>query len=458
MADYSMLGTLSDGGASALSGDLLTKLRDADEKSKIEPLDTKLEDWDTELEKIGEIETKVNELLATVKFFDLFSADNNAFEQITASTSGDAAIFDAVDVGGLTEGTVSINITQMAQKDVYQTSAFADKDATLATGQGDTDKLTIQVGSATAVDFLTQGKTYDQLATEINATLGMTASVEQVGDNTYRLIIKSTDSGMENSLTITEAGVDLAINDSDGDGIADDLNHTLVAQNLNATVDGVAYDVSSNSITVDGNLKITATKVGDSTISIQKDDSYIIPAIDEMVTKYNELLELVNGELYATDSSMGDKASLRSMLSGIKDTLFATQGDDDISLFNYGFSFDTQGTLSVDKTILGAALTENFEDVKSVFIGVAEDKGVGTMLKEYIDDLNSYEGILTMYGDNMADRKTDLEDEKKKAIENLDEKYSMMGAQFAAYGAIIAQMEASFGGLKMMIAESTSSN
>jgi len=35
MADYSMLGSLGSGGASALSGDLLTKLRTAEEKSVV---------------------------------------------------------------------------------------------------------------------------------------------------------------------------------------------------------------------------------------------------------------------------------------------------------------------------------------------------------------------------------------------------------------------------------------
>jgi hypothetical protein len=39
----------------------------------------------------------------------------------------------------------------------------------------------------------------------------------------------------------------------------------------------------------------------------------------------------------------------------------------------------------------------------------------------------------------------------KKAQELLDTKYSLMAQQFAAYTAIITQMEAAFGGMKMMI-------
>ena len=43
MSDYSMMGSFGTGGASALSGDLITKLRDAEEASVIKPIDTKID-------------------------------------------------------------------------------------------------------------------------------------------------------------------------------------------------------------------------------------------------------------------------------------------------------------------------------------------------------------------------------------------------------------------------------
>ena len=57
----------------------------------------------------------------------------------------------------------------------------------------------------------------------------------------------------------------------------------------------------------------------------------------------------------------------------------------------------------------------------------------------------------------MNSRKEALEEEKEKAEEDLDNKYSLLAQQFAAYGAIITQFESQFAGLKLMIEQSTAS-
>ncbi len=576
MADYSMIGSFSDGGASALNGDLITKLREAEEKAVIAPIDKSLETWDTELEKFGEIDTAVNELRSAVAAFNLFNSGNTAFDQISADTTGTSAVFDATDLGSLEEGITTVSVSQLAQKDVYQTDAYfsadtkigaevqtvaisgtatgevsflgetvegsvdgdtaaqtvdriiADKESIISTWNGnngdaeiedivkldsgtlkivykdtegdvgviassssngidfgesaekvvgrvpeDDDALTINIDGSDFT-FNTKGKTLTEVAAEININDKITASVEQVGDNSYRMIIKSTDSGTENKLTISQTGINLGDFAEDGD------NHKLTAQNLNANIDGIDYDVSSSSITVGGNLKITATSIGDSTISIQKDTSYVIPALEDIVTKYNDLVTMVDKEIYSGDSSLQDLASMRTMLADMKNILFDSYGADDPefgdqvdsngdtvyahsnvtnndkNIFQFGFSFDKEGKLSLDKEIMGAALTDNMDDIKALFTGVAENKSIGTMLTEYIDDMHGSNGLLSMYGDNMTDRKTTLEKEKEKSNETLNAKYSLMSQQFIEYGAIISQMEASFAGLKQMMAESVS--
>lgn len=454
MADYSLVGAFNTGGASSLNGDLITKLREAEEKAKIEPIDSKLESWDVELEKIAEIEGKISELYSAVKVFDLFSSSGTVFDQISASTTGSSAVFDAVDVAGLEPGTTTIDVTQLAQRDVYQSNMFADANAVMSEGQNVGDKLSVQIGTETAIEFETAGKTYQELADEINAKEGLTASIEQVGDSNYRLVIKSTDSGLENALTISQT-------DSLGNPLAttlgfdDPANHTLTAQNLLAKIDGIDYDISSNTVTIQGNLTMTAVDEGKSTISIQKDNGAIVPALEELVAAYNEVVDMIDAELLNPESSIEDTSSLRSILANIKDKFFGEYGDENQSIFTYGFELDKEGHLSIDTTILGEKLAQGTDGLRDLFIGVAEDKGLGTQLKELIDDMNAYDGLISMYGDNMVTRKTKLEEEKEKAIETLDAKYDLMAAQFSAYASIIAQMEAAFGGMQMMIEQST---
>lgn len=462
MSDYSMIGSFSEGGASALNGDIITKLREAEEKAVIAPLDKSLETWDTELEKIGEIEVKVNELLASAKLFDLFSTSNNAFEQITATTSGTSAVFDAVDIGGLNEGSFSVDVQQLAKKDVHQTDlTFTDKTASAADLGNVDDILKITVGStydAAKTVSVNTNQSFEDMVAEINLIDGVSASIEEVADEEYRIVIRSTKEGTENNIFLGEDQTNATGTDTTVEESAVGFSDMLKSQNLLAVADGVSYNVSENSITIDGNLRITATSEGVSNITIQRDDSYILPALEELALQYNELLEMVEDEIYSEESNIEDPSSLRSIMDGIKNILFDTQGDDEKSLFNYGFSFDLNGKLTIDAEILGEALTNNFDDVEALFIGVAEDKGIGTQLTEYINDLSAYNGLLTMYGDNMTERKTTLEEEKEKSVETLDAKYGLMASQFIEYGAIIAQMEASFSGLKQMMAEAASGN
>ena len=431
MADYSSLGSFSTGGASALNGELIQKLYDADTVANVSPITESLELIETETTLISDIGTLVNELIDTVEVFDLFSSGSNAFEQVTATATGESALFDAADVGSLKPGTINVNISQLAQKDSYQTNKFASSTAIMAEGQNAGDQITIN-----GIDFDTVGKTYAELVEEINLSGTIDASIEQVSDTEQRIVIKSQEPGIDNALTITQTGADFGLLDDGTGGTID--NHVLKAQNLNATVDGVFYDVSSNSITMDGNLKMTAAKLGDSSISVQTDDSAIVPAIQEFANKYNEVLLKITEELYSEEPSAQDTSTLKTILNDIKTMMFGEYGVNDDSLLNFGFGFDSEtGTLEIDTVVLGKALTEDTGRVESLFVGVAEDKGFGTMLKETLDGFNSYDGLFSNYEDSIATRKATLEEEQEQAIEDLDTKYDTMAAQFAAYGTVI---------------------
>jgi flagellar hook-associated protein 2 len=237
----------------------------------------------------------------------------------------------------------------------------------------------------------------------------------------------------------------------------EDASYILKAQNMNANVDGIEYDVSSNTIVIQGNLTVTAIETGTSTISLQKDTTSILPALEAFVEKYNELVTLVDDELYSSDSSLEDPGSIRAMMNNIKNSLFGTYGlDNDKNIYAYGFGLDSSGHLSIDDAIFSKAVTDDLDGLKTLFVGVAEKEGLGTQLKSFLDALDGTDGILAAYGDNMIERKENLDEDKEKAQETLDSKYRLMGLQFASYTAIISQLEASFGGLKLMIESSTS--
>jgi len=418
----------------------------------VDPLEKDLEEIVEEEILIDEIEAKTLELLEVIKPFDLYvSGGQTAFDEVYATTTGSSVSFDAADTSGLTEGTMTVDIQQLATKDVYQSNKITgESDVIMNTGQNDGDNLTIDVDGETFV-FETVGLTYDELAQNIASQSAgkLTASVEQVGDDEFRLVIKSGDTGLANSLNITQNGVDF--------GLDDVANHMLSAQNMKATIDGIDYDVSSNTITTQGGLNVTGVSTGESTITFQKDYTSLTDSMFEFTAKYNELVDMVNDAIYLDESPVEDKSSLKMMIDGMKDIMFGSYGlEDEESLFNYGFTFDENGYLIFDSTTFSQAVADNPEDLEELFVGYAEKEGMGTRLKTYLDDLDGYEGLLFNYEESMSERKTELEEEKEKTVESIDEKYAYMQLQFAETTALITQMEAEFAGLQSMIESSAS--
>lgn len=620
---------IAGGGSAALSQDVIDKLKEAESEARIAPIETKIETWDTEFTKMAEIKAANLDLIASFNDLTLDNT-NNMFEKKSATTTGTAVSYDASDVSGLINGTTSVTVTQLAQKDVYQTGLITDTTALIDDGQTAGDMITIEVAGSPAYEstsistntstdqvgvgeftitpdggdaititttdtttweelkdminedvnltasfvggrlsiahadgetaliiadtsgdvttdlgisrgrkFTTVDKSYENLATDINNNSKLNASVEQVGDSEYRLVIKSAESGTSSALTISQTGVDLNMNttqtstyfDSTSAIITDDassidiivngnlytidtqsrslddikylinneatLNDEVLAtvengrlvlmnkesstdyginivennidlgfssavvraQNLNANIDGVAYDVSSNSITTQGSLTIIANELGDSSITISQDTGGILTSAQNVVEKYNTFVELVSTELNSTESSLQDKSALRLMQSSMKDILFSNYGSsEDKNIFSVGFSLDTSGFLSIDETTFNQAVSNDLEGLKTLFVGTHEDKGFATLLKTYTDALDGHEGALTNYDTNMTNRKTSLDAELLKETTMLDDKYALMAEEFAAYGALIATMEAQFNSLKMMIEQSVASN
>ena len=433
---------LGTSGSVDLSSELLTKLKTAESTSVLDPITAEKEDTQAEIDALDEIQTMVTEFLDLVKDLDLFTSGTNVFNEISASTTGSSASFDATDSSNLDPGTITVNVTQLAQKDVYQSNTISSKTATLDSGT-----ISITIGEET-YDFSTEGKTYETLVSEMGNYLDLNVSLEQVGDSSYRMIIKSSESGTANAITISQSGVDL--------GFEEEANHVLTAQNMKATVDGIDYELSSNKLTMQSGLIIKMVEEGTSSITMERDDASIVESITSIADKYNDLVDLVNSYILGDEENpavISDSSTLKSMMSSIKNILFDSYGlNNEENLFKYGISFDSDGYMQVDETELSTALTDNYDDLKELFVGYAEKEGIGTRLKTYLDSLdNLLDGLLTTYDDKLSTRLSTLTTDYETASEKLDEKYEQMASQFASYTVLITQMETAFSSLQSII-------
>ena len=438
---------LGTSGSTDLSSELITKLKTAESTSVLDPITADQEDNQAEIDALDEIQTMITELLDLVDDFDLFTSGTNIFDEISATTSGSSVSFDATDSSGLEPGTISVDVTQLAQKDVYQSNTISDVTATLDAGT-----ISISIGENT-YDFSTEGITYKELVSKMNYYSDLDASLEQVGDESYRLVIKSSESGTSNALTISQTDIDLGLEDED--------NHVLTAQNMQATVDGIDYDLSSNKLTMQNGLTITAVEEGTSSITMERDTSTIADTITSIADKYNDLVDLIDSYILGDEDDpaiISDSSTLKTMMSEIKNILFGSYGlDNEENLFKYGISFGSEGYMEVDDSTLSSALTNNYDDLKELFVGYAEKEGIGTKLKTYLDSLDSLNGLLTTYEDKLNERSDTLTSDYETASEKLDEKYEQMASKFAAYTVLISEMETAFSSLKLIIEGSSDS-
>ena len=440
---------LGQGQAASLNSDMLEKFKAVDRKATVEPIEKKLEKFESEKKVISDVTTKVNELFDAVKVFSLNqSTGTNAFQQKSANVSGDGVVFDSDDLSALKTGSLRVEVKELAQKDVWQSKQFIDANGDAISKDSKVDKgiLDIKLGGGTSIPIDTTGKTYSELVTEINKIDGVQASLVEDSTGKFRLSIKSTETGSANKITIEGAA-------STHFGFA----NVLKAQDMELTADGVNYSSSSNTVTIDG-LKITATKKGgDSTINIENDTTTLSAQMKNFADKFNELRATIENEIYSADASVDDKDALRNMLETVKSVLFGSGNSGDNSIFGYGFTFDEKnGNLNFNPKDFESAIKDGTKDLEALFAGVDEKKGIATSMDEAISISGVTKNLLD-YEINMLEREERLKKDKEAAETTLDNKYSQMAQQFATYGVMINQMESSFSGLKMLILQSQAS-
>lgn len=441
---------LGQGQAGALNSDMLEKLKAVDRKATVEPIEKKLEKFESEKKVISDVTTKVNELFDAVKVFSLNqSTGTNAFQQKSANVSGDGVVFDSDDLSALKTGSMRVQVQKLAQKDVWQSDSIIDKNKTDTVDQG---ILNIALGSGAATPIDTNGKTYSQLVTEINKISGVQASLVEDSAGNFRLSIKSTETGSANKINFTGSDTS-ALGHF---GFDKTVNNVLQAQDMQLKADGVDYSSSSNTVTIDG-LKITATKkTGDSTINIENDTTSLSAQMKNFADKFNELRATIENEIYSADASVDNKGALRDMLATIKNELFGT-GSGDKSIFSFGFSLDEKsGDILFNQKDFEASIKNGTADLEALFAGTPDKKGIATSMDEAISISGVTKNLLD-YEINMLEREERLKKDKETAETTLDNKYSQMAQQFATYGVMINQMESSFSGLKMLILQSQAS-
>jgi len=431
-------------GSSVLTQDVLDQLRAADDYQYVTPIDNKIsteEDKSTALEQDIALMDNVYESLKSLNEYGVFES------RVATSSNEDVATVTAEDTSDIQD--FSLEVINLATKEIEQSGSFLTKDASIATGSG---QMELVVGSETYLIDYDASTTLDELKNLINDKAGVSvdATIVQVGTGDFRLMLNADDTGTGQDISITDLG-DGAGNNTLNTSLTTGMSNVQTAVDANFKFNGLDIVRQSNSVDdLLTGVTITLNEAGTTNVSIAQDRENIESKITNFVDKYNSALYQLEED---TKSSQDDEvrgvfssdSTIKSMTRDIQNIL-NTVGGGVGSLQDYGIEIGDDGRLSLDSEVLNDQLDENPDNVKAFFVGGdflksdgsrTEVSGAFVELEDTFAKYSKYDAILENYQTSVADRIDNLTTDREKAIERLDTKYEIMAKQWAAYDSII---------------------
>ena len=414
--------------SSILTQDVIDGLKKADESVQVKPLTLKI---DKNTKKQADI-TALTTLVSTLKTSYADVANETAMLKRTVSAAGSGSVTASVEAG-VAEQTVRLSVSQLAQVDSYQSKGFKSRSEAL--GVSKDESLTLSVGNKSVDIKVGASTTLENIINQINDGAGdvLKASIVNTGgENGYKMILQSKESGEKNQIKFSVKGSDktaaegaknvlkaLGFNATETE-VKDDKTQAITGYNLvintadpNAggkqlqkaqdakfnfngiditrssnKVDDLIIGVTFNLNNVDEKNSTTGA-LKESVITIGKDTDAVVKSLKSMVTAYNDLISnITTATSYDRENDVAGTLNGMSEITGIKrklQNLFESTNSDGKSLQSFGFSFTEKGVLSVDESKLKDAINKDYEGFKSFFTNSTEYKNAGVFGKETIN-------------------------------------------------------------------------
>lgn len=423
------LGTLSSLGfaSGVLTQETIDKLKKAEEAGRVEPYKKKVEENAAKQKDLTEIKTKLLAFQTAVS--SLGDATAFAARKVSSSIKDNPAASLSADAGVALQ-SMKVNVTQLAEKDVYQSKALTTDTGLVNASLKNEVKLTFfQNGKEYSVT-IDNKTTFKDLADKISTASdgNIVAKIINTGEKPdgYRLSLTSKETGEENAISFYPGGKGkdgkyaenndakeifkklgwelddkTKPNDVDKDkkgyGIKDQANHLKKAQNAEFTMDGIKMVRPSNTITDIGvGLTLTLNKTGEVNFEVQQDTEAVTKAMEDLVNAYNDLVANLNA---STDfnSETGMKGTLQgvSEVNSIRSTLISAlfdsvpvegvvkdkNGNDMnatvmLSMQDFGLKISESGNLSFIKSDFEKKMKEDISFAEGFFAGITKYKDI----------------------------------------------------------------------------------
>ena len=447
-----MPGTLSSlglGSSGALSADTIDKLKANDEQRQINPIKAKIESTTQKTQAYDLISSLTVGLSASTDRLggDLLYLNRNT------SVTGDGATVTAAN--GVAPQSFTIDVTTLATKDIQQSSTFASKADTIATADG---TITINIDGQDFDIAVTTTTTIEDFKNSINDIAGekVDASILNVADGDYRLVVSSDETGDAQDITFTDTDTILV------GGVNFAETEVQNAVDASFKYNGIDFTRSSNTITdITVGVSITLVEEGkSSTATVSQDTDEIVTELSTLASAYNSLFrELTNTTTSDLDEGtvgiFNGENTIKTLSREINKLLFQVDSNGN-SIVNYGFELNQDGTLTFDENTFKTEFAKDPDAAEKLFKyetasnGDVTD-GIFKKLDDYLDDQTQSNGLLSTFGTSLNHQVDALQEEQSRAQKLLDARYETMFFRFAAYDRIIGGLEQQFTSLNQQI-------
>ena len=384
-------------------------------------------------------------------------SDPATFQSMKATSSDPSVV--ATTSGTAPAGTWSVSVSAIAQEQRTLSNGFASS----TTALGLNGNLGISIGGGAMQSIpIAPTDTLSDIAGEIASSgLRVQSSIVYDGSN-YHLLIAGLDTGKSNAITFDESG----LTGSPSLGLSVSKNTIQTAQDASLTVGNIPVTSATNQIAnaIPGvTFAVTQQTTSPATIQVAADPTTMERNVQAFVTAYNAVVSSGHtaagyGTTAASNTVLqGDQAirsSLNQLGSLVGEEVPGTTGAY-TTLGSVGISFNTDGTLSLDSTMLSSALSADPTSVQRLFVTDQTNgsQGVMSTISSAIESMTTgasspFQAELNGFSSRSADLTNEIGNMQEQSTAyqtQLQNTFAHMNATLAAYKTMAASLNLNSG-------------
>jgi flagellar hook-associated protein 2 len=368
-------------GSGVLTYDVIDKLKKADTTTMVTPFQTRMKNVENQQKQLSALTTQINLFKSSISDFK----DGEIFQKRLANVSGSSVSADVTP--GVAVQKISMDVTQLAQNDIYQSNGF-DSETTTINNSGNDQTLKFSYAGQEHDITLKDGATLSDLRDSINdANIGVTASIIDTGSDTnpYKLIIKGNKTGKDNIIKLDYGNIDdLGFNQKvyqskQYSADTDEVNNSGATQTFKVSINGTDYsmDVADQTQVKDFINNINNGNLKDSNgnslagISAEYDNGYIKLHLQDI------------GDISIIDDNLTS-----AMNDNTNDTNDNRVQQAQNSIFKYNGTEVTRDSNKIDDLVVGLTMDLNSTGTSTIDISQDTDTIKKTM-KDFVSGYNS---------------------------------------------------------------------